>query len=107
MGGYNVYIDGTLQASSPDGGAGGDEINPTGPIRLCGREQSTGFNDKRYFLGQVAHFSVWDSALSPDDVEDLYLAYVNQYDITQVVAPPTPDDTCHPASEQCDICNGA
>merc|ERR1711884_910282 len=91
--GYHVYIDGELQAASPYQagigvdrgfgnpekyvnwrGVGGDPIDPVGPIRFCGRavpsawrdgeEGQTTFDKNRYYAGQVAHFSVWNQALS-------------------------------------------
>merc|ERR1712183_487322 len=81
--GFNVYIDGVQRAS---GGAGGDKMNPDSRIRLCGRETSSGFNELRYFRGQVAHFSVWDSALSDAEVDSLYLAYTSEFNL------PAPSD---------------
>jgi len=118
--GYNVYVDGTLDASSPTGAgnsdpadsdvwiaAGGDPIDPDGEIRLCGREKLDGFDAERYFRGQVAHFAVWDSALSNNVVSNLYVAYTEEYNIPQVVKSPVsaPTGTC-PEAEPCDICNG-
>jgi len=106
--GYNLYVDSVLQASSPyvEGigidrgfsdpnlyvnwaGVGGEPIDPIGPIRFCGRAKPAGWSDGpedewewdagRYFRGQVAHFAVWDSALSQEGVQNLHTLYYNQY----------------------------
>jgi len=107
--GYNVYVDGLLRSSSPYSnvgtylgfedcaiykncaGVGGDEINPVGPIRLCGRakpdnwkgakEGEYAWDPKRYFHGQVAHFAIFDSPLSDVQLENLRNAYIEEYDI--------------------------
>merc|ERR1712039_866951 len=108
--GYNVYVDGILDASSPAGeghsnpadseiwlAAGGDPIDPIGPIRLCGREKEDRFDDRRYFRGQVAHFSVWNSALSHLDVAKLNVLYTNEYGLPANDGRPAPapvDSTC-------------
>ena len=97
--GYTLYIDGQTRANSPHiegvgvdnyGGDpasraqtanGGDPIQPKGPMRLCGRamdEDNDGvpdFNDNRYFMGQVAHVSVYDFALSQSQVAFLHSLY--------------------------------
>jgi len=118
--GYNLYVDSVLQASSPyvEGlgidkgysnsslyvnwaGVGGEPIDPVGPIRLCGRAKPAAWSDGeegqwewdsgRYFRGQVAHFAVWDSTLSQEDVQNLYTLYYNQYGLsTQTEKPTTP-----------------
>jgi len=116
--GYNLYIDGTLRSASPymDGigidkgygnsseyvnwaGVGGAPIDPIGPLRLCGRKKPAAWSDgeedlaawdpKRYFRGQVAHFSVWDSALSQDQISVLYTSYMDQYGLTAQTESPT------------------
>merc|ERR1711957_608327 len=116
--GYNLYIDGTLRSSSPyvDGigydkgygnsskyvnwaGVGGEPIDPLGPLRLCGRKKPAAWSDgeedlaawdpKRYFRGQVAHFSLWDSALSQDQISVLYSSYMDQYGLTAQTESPT------------------
>ena len=110
--GYNQYLDGVLRAASPfvQGvgvdkgyddpsyvnhlGVGGRPIDPVGDIRLCGRKKpATWANDdadsdeaeydpRRYFRGKVAHFSVWNSALSQEQVNDLHKSYVDKYHLT-------------------------
>jgi len=108
--GYSVYIDGVLRSSSPfvkgvgtDLGFGncddyvnckglaGNPIDPIGPIRLCGRAKPAdwsggeggeyAWDPERYFHGQVAHFAVWDSALSVDQIISLQNAYVAKYNL--------------------------
>ena len=110
--GFNQYLDGVLRAASPfvEGvgrdkgygdpsyanhlGVGGSPIDPAGDIRLCGRRkpstwsdddaetEQTQYDPKRYFRGKVAHFSVWNSALSQDQVNDLHKSYVDKYGLT-------------------------
>ena len=78
-------------------GVGGSPIDPAGYIRLCGRKKPSTWKDmmndesdaevavydpKRYFRGKVAHFSVWNSALSQDQVNDLHKSYVDKYGLT-------------------------
>jgi len=81
-------------------GVGGQPINPVGDIRLCGREKpatwsqdqkdgitpatpgASEFDPKRYFRGKVAHFSVWSSALSQGQVNELHKSYVDKYHLT-------------------------
>ena len=78
-------------------GVGGSPIDPAGYIRLCGRKKPSTWKDmmddesdaevavydpKRYFRGKVAHFSVWNSALSQDQVNDLHKSYVDRYGLT-------------------------
>ena len=82
-GGYFVYIDGVQKdAGLTTTGA----FDPIGTIRLCGRlkpaaweggdDGATAWDAERYFLGKVAHFSVWDSAMTPDQVQALHAAYL-------------------------------
>ena len=97
--GYNVYIDGVLRAADPyiegvgisrvnrDGQwqtTGGRPTDPVGPIRLCGRakpgawvgdSQPVIWDSRRYFLGKVAHFAVWDSAMTAAQVNALLTSY--------------------------------
>jgi len=110
--GFNQYLDGVLRAASPyvQGvgedkgyadlaylnhlGVGGDPIDPVGDIRLCGRKKPAVWSDedaewdfaqydpRRYFRGKVAHFAVWDSALSQEQVNDLHKSYVDKYGLT-------------------------
>jgi len=75
-------------------GVGGSPIDPVGDIRLCGRNRPVSWADQdadplqaqydpnRYFRGKVAHFSVWNSALSQDQVNDLHKSYVDKYGLT-------------------------
>ena len=81
-------------------GVGGQPIDPVGDIRLCGREkpatwsqdqkdglapatpEASEFDPKRYFRGKVAHFSVWGSALSQGQVNELHKSYVDKYGLT-------------------------
>ena len=81
-------------------GVGGQPINPVGDIRLCGREKpatwsqdqkggitpatpgASEFDPKRYFRGKVAHFSVWSTALSQGQVNELHKSYVDKYGLT-------------------------
>lgn len=93
--GFDVYIDGelkvqgdTLHASSP--------FDPSGPFRLCGREKADGWDAERYFLGKVAHFGVWDSALTKEQVEDLSAAYDSTYPPITVADVDLPDGTGTP-----------
>ena len=109
--GYNVYIDGVLRAADPyiEGiginrisatrqmqTTGGRPTDPTGPIRLCGRQypgawagdtRDVLWNPGRYFLGKVAHFSVWDSAMTVAQVNALHNSYVTMYNIPQTPFP--------------------
>ena len=107
--GYNVYIDGVLRSADPyiegigidrgtprAGGTrqvtGGSPTDPEGPIRLCGRQypgywagdtRDVLWNERRYFLGKVAHFAVWDSAMTAAQVNSLHNSYVTMYNIPQ------------------------
>ena len=103
--GYNVYIDGVLEAADPYIGVGvnktrrdqhqttgGRPTDPTGPIRLCGRQypgawagdtRDVLWNPGRYFLGKVAHFAVWDSAMTAAQVNSLHNSYVTMYNLPQ------------------------
>ena len=54
-------------------------FDPVGPIRLCGREKADGWDPERYFLGKVAHFAIWDSALTSEQVQALNAAYDQAY----------------------------
>jgi len=110
--GYHMYVDGVLRAASPYAagigvdkgysdpsflnykGVGGDPIDPKSTIRFCGRAKPAVWSDeeadkllaqfdhRRYFRGKVAHFSVWNSALSQAQVNDLHKVYVDKYDMT-------------------------
>jgi len=103
--GFNVYVDGVLQASSPSGkgksnpyesspwlARGGEPIDPVGPIRFCGRAKPAEWNggtegeyewdSDRYFRGQVAHFAVWDSSFTHEEASFLYFLYYNEYGLS-------------------------
>jgi len=96
--GYNVYIDGVLESGDgsgkgtekkPDnavnGHMSGRPTNPEGPLRMCGRakpaewdggeEGAVAWDPRRYFLGKVAHFALWDSAMTQEQVTALIAAY--------------------------------
>merc|ERR1711935_1317685 len=87
-------------------GVGGDPIDPIGPIRLCGRkkpaawtdgaEDETAWDSKRYFRGQVAHFSVWDSAFSQEQISALYSMFIDQYGLSAQTERPTVAPTSTP-----------
>merc|ERR1739848_374513 len=107
--GYNVYIDGVLRASSPYAGVGVDETepyhineamagsptDPPGPIRICGKEKPVDLDDpskgtvydyRRFFHGKIAHVSIWDAALSEEQVKELLAAYDREYPPISVIA---------------------
>jgi len=133
--GYNTYVDGTLRSSSPyvDGigldkgygnsskyvnwaGVGGEPIDPIGPIRLCGRKKPAAWSDgaedeaawdpKRYFRGQVAHFSVWDSALSQEQITELNSMFINQYGLSAQTERPTTSPTESPVTPKVTLPTG-
>ena len=106
--GYSVYVDGVLRANDPfiqgvginrvdtSGGpgtwqtTGGRPTDPVGPIRLCGRAKPGAWvgdtapviwDPRRYFLGKVAHFSVWDQSFTADQVVALHNAYVSTFNL--------------------------
>ena len=103
--GYNVYIDGVLRAADPYiQGVGIDRVNrngqwqttgggptdPIGPIRLCGRAKPGAWvgstrpviwDPRRYFLGKVAHFAVWDAAMTQAQVVALHNSYVTLFNL--------------------------
>ena len=76
--GFDVYIDGVLEAQSNTMHES-SPFDPVGPIRLCGREKADGWDPERYFLGKVAHFAIWDSALTSEQVQALNAAYDQAY----------------------------
>ena len=88
---------------------GGDPINPVGLIRLCGRQKGGGvFDAERYFNGQLAHFSVYSSAMSADDVKKLFDAYKSNFPQADTTAAPTEAaDKVDDDIEQSDARSGA
>ena len=111
--GYNVYLDGTLRASSPgiegvgevskaddaiNQAVGGERFDPEGRMRFCGRATPGSWagildadqaglppgaiwREERYFHGKVAHFAIWDDALSERQVNDLHASYVDRFNL--------------------------
>ena len=80
-------------ANPPDGlpgwqTTGGDPTDPVGPIRLCGRAKPGSWvgrsdpwiwDERRYFLGKVAHFAVWDHSMTAEQAVALHNEYVTKY----------------------------
>jgi hypothetical protein len=105
--GFALYIDGVKRAALPSETGvgwdrydynnlgrpmnGGDPIDPEGPFRFCARElpgdwyDAVGgvdvveFSDGRYSNVQLAHFSVYNEAMTGDQIEELRQAYVTQF----------------------------
>jgi hypothetical protein len=87
-----VYIDGVSQA---EGEGQRKMFDAVGPWRLCGRlkpatwsggpPNTTQWDSRRYFLGKVGHFAVWDKALSPSQVTSLYKSYTVKTTTTTTV----------------------
>ena len=85
-------------ANPPDGlpgwqTTGGDPTDPVGPIRLCGRAKPGSWvgrsdpwiwDERRYFLGKVAHFAVWDHSMTAEQAVALHNAYTSKYKIAVV-----------------------
>ncbi|KAL6748684.1 hypothetical protein V8C86DRAFT_3146463, partial [Haematococcus lacustris] len=73
----NLYVDGKLGAELPLANVlaagsevdGGDPIQLTGPISLCGRADG---DPNRGFPGWLSQLMVFDIALTPDDVAAMY-----------------------------------
>ena len=105
-----MYLDGTLRASSPGiEGVGevskaDDAINRQsaagfdrrgGCASAAARRRTAGrasdgssrappgaiWREERYFHGKVAHFAIWDDALSERQVNDLHASYVDQFNL--------------------------
>ena len=79
--------------------------NPEGPIRLCGRATPGDWaglmpgevpglaagaiwSASRFFHGRVAHFAVWDMAMTASQVADLNAKYRAMYDPSLRAYPP-------------------
>jgi hypothetical protein len=101
--GFAFYIDGVKRAALPseagvgwdrydynNGGDpmnGGDPIDPVGPFRFCGREipgdwtgeANVQFDARRNSNVQLAHFSVYNEAMTDAQIEDLRQAYVTRF----------------------------
>jgi len=73
------YIDG--KAANPDQEHiyGGNKIDPDSTINFCGRDQWTGWHEKRYYLGRIAHIAILNDGLSHSEVQDLFGAYHQQF----------------------------
>ena len=123
--GYTLYVDGvekSVEPADPDAVAtpeminvatGGRPTNPEGPIRLCGRATPGDWaglmpgevpglaagaiwSASRFFHGRVAHFAVWDMAMTASQVADLNAKYRAMYQIDAIESsrlhhvPPSP-----------------
>ena len=77
---------------------GGERFDPVGRMRFCGRATPGDWagildadqaglppgaiwREERYFHGKVAHFALWDKALSERQVNDLHASYVKRYNL--------------------------
>merc|ERR1711977_659769 len=54
---------------------GGDPLNITGKIHLCGRPDRL---EKRFYVGDLAHLSLWDQVLSETEVAEMFEAVVGR-----------------------------
>merc|ERR1711977_537603 len=61
--------------SEPNFMDGGDPLNITGKIHLCGRPDRL---DKHFFDGDLAHLSLWDKVLSETQVAEMFEAVVGR-----------------------------
>jgi hypothetical protein len=77
---HNSYVDGSAPNPEQDHIYGGSPIDPDSTINFCGRDQWTGWHEKRYFLGRIAHIAIVADGLSTPEVEDLFHAYEEQFD---------------------------
>jgi hypothetical protein len=98
--GHVTYIDGVARSAIPyragvgeDPGYangpvnGGDPIDPVGPFRFCGREKpgdwsgeaGAVFDAERYSNVELAHFSVYEGAMTGAQVEELRQAYFTRF----------------------------
>ena len=91
--GYAVYLDGLLAASNflpgPDRTApngmpfhvdGGGPMFLDGRIYLCGRSD---LHKERHFTGKITHLSLFDQALSPENVASLYVSVMGENALTE------------------------
>ncbi|KAJ9525255.1 hypothetical protein QJQ45_020782 [Haematococcus lacustris] len=99
--GYQLYVDGKLGAELPLANVlaagsevdGGDPIQLTGPISLCGRADG---DPNRGFPGWLSQLMVFDIALTPDDVAAMYNVVLGPEDsfsygsAVQALASPSP-----------------
>jgi hypothetical protein len=79
--GYSLYVDGILGGTSPPAFVqqletaisvdGGDPILPSGNMYLCGRND---LNRERHFGGKLAHLSLFDEALTGQQIMSMYIA---------------------------------
>ena len=126
--GYSVYIDGVLRANDPYIQASVSiastalaatalgRLRVAAPPILSDRSACAAarsrvwvgdtapviWDPRRYFLGKVAHFAVWDSAMTQAQVTALVEAYQTQYGIDNVTnndlihIPPSPPAPAEP-----------
>ncbi|KAF5839090.1 hypothetical protein DUNSADRAFT_1635 [Dunaliella salina] len=87
--GYALYLDGTLRAVLKPGVkrstanesdaavqvTGGAPADLDGPITLCGRSD---LSVERFFSGQLSNLMLFDTALTEDEVAELYSSYSQQ-----------------------------
>eukprot|EP00216_Chloropicon_sp_CCMP2111_P006625 CAMPEP_0198234118 /NCGR_PEP_ID=MMETSP1446-20131203/211_1 /TAXON_ID=1461542 ORGANISM="Unidentified sp, Strain CCMP2111" /NCGR_SAMPLE_ID=MMETSP1446 /ASSEMBLY_ACC=CAM_ASM_001112 /LENGTH=1741 /DNA_ID=CAMNT_0043914847 /DNA_START=161 /DNA_END=5386 /DNA_ORIENTATION=- len=95
--GYEMYVDGVLAGEAPpsilweqldDGldsipGVDADGGNPLmldGPIHLCGRADR---DIQRHFGGKLAHLSLWDDALTPEQIAQMFTEVMGQEKLEQ------------------------
>ena len=83
--GFNLYLDGSLEASLgeqsvsnwsnlPQIPGGGDSFLASGPLVLCSRSDLNG-EDPRFFDGAITHLSLFNQALNGDQVGQLFKEY--------------------------------
>jgi hypothetical protein len=94
MGEFYVYIDGVLKSTvkNTDTRKSYGAFDPKGAFRLCGRlkpaswaggsADATEWDSRRYFMGKVAHFAVWNSALKASAIKEMYTMYKSHCWIT-------------------------
>jgi hypothetical protein len=86
--GFSVYIDGVTAATMPewedgiastDNPNGGGPFDPDSPMLFCGHQKGSRTDGERdlyrYFLGELAHFSVISSALDTTQIAELQQEY--------------------------------
>jgi hypothetical protein len=91
--GFLTYVDGEVAASMPqaddpeDSPNGGRAIDPAMAMRLCGRQKpghwegelGAPYDQERYFMGELAHFSVYKEAITEDQVKSLLGEYGRRF----------------------------